>query len=144
MDGPHDGWSEMHRDGRDFVDLRQGTGHESHGGTDNNGVFGKDIGIHRLTCCMPEIVHAPCYRPQLARRMTNVRIPQQRLIVLDRSKCFEWKPRFAGKGLEDSGDVETRVMATPLELPGEGDKRQHVAVRASRIDEDSQRLLHTS
>ena len=85
---------------------------------------------------MPEIVHAPCYRPGLARRMTNVWIPKQSLIVLDRSKCFEWKSDVAGKGLEDSGGVETRVMATLLELPGESDKGQHVAVRANGIDED--------
>src|SRR5262245_25320349 len=123
MNGPHDGWGEMHRDGRDFVDLCQGPGHESQGGTDNNGIFEEDIGIHRLKCCMSEIVHAPCYHPELARQMTtNVRIPQQRLIILDRSKCFEYKSGFAGKRLEDSVGVETRVVAALLELPGESDK----------------------
>src|SRR5438477_3673421 len=112
MGGPHDGWGEMHRHGPDFVDLRQGPGHESQGGTDYNGIFGEDIRIHRLKCCMPEIVHAPCYHPELARRMTDVRIPQQRLVVLDRPKCFEGNSDFAGKRLEDRGGVETCVMTT--------------------------------
>ena len=46
--------------------------------------------------------------------MIDIRIPQQGFIVLDRSKCFEWKPGFAGKGLEDSGDVSFTRAAEEL------------------------------
>src|SRR5262249_59946721 len=97
MNGPQYGWGKMHRDGRDLVDLRQGAGHERQGGTDNDGVFREDVGIHRLKCRMPEIVHAPRDHAELAHRIINVRIPQQRLIVLAGSKRLEWNSGFAGK-----------------------------------------------
>jgi hypothetical protein len=112
MNGPYDGWRAMYHDGPNFVDLRQGPGCESQGGIDNNIIFGEDIGIHRLKCCMPEIVYAPCYRPELAHRITDVQIAQQRLIVFDRSKSFECKSGFASKRLKNSSGVETRVMPT--------------------------------
>jgi hypothetical protein len=57
-----------------FDATRQGPGCESRGGTDNNSIFGEDFGIHRLKYCIPEIVHAPCYRPILPSRVADLAI----------------------------------------------------------------------